>query len=527
MRRTLAATSVALSLALSATPALVSAADEGAASRPATAQQSRAAEGAAHERATEALARAKALFGSTAGERSHGRAGGPHRDATLVLRDLSRGLDALSTAQRREARAILARPTQGPLEDQDSYSVRSVKKCQDNICLHWVNRSKDRPPSKAWALKMLALMNKVWDREVGGLGYRRPLSDDGRGGNNKFDVYLAQIGDRNLYGYCTPERTRPGLDIANGYCVLDNDFKEFAPTPPMAAAKATAAHEFFHAIQFAYDYAEDGWIMESTATWMEERVFDDVNDNRQYLPDSQLVEPAYPLDYISPASNSIYGNWVFFEFLSTSFGKGVVKRIWNKAGAFAGAPDMYSTQAIKHVLKSRGGFVKAYTRFVGANVLPAKFYPEGNSWPAALPPQVTLTSASRGAERGYDELLHMSSLTWRVNSSPSLTGSEFRLRIAVDGPALFRMPGAHVLLLRHDGSVKRYLVRLNDNGNGRLEVPFDYASVAAVYVSMVNASTRFKCGKRLPYSCNGLPIDDGQTVHGQPYWFTASVIEST
>jgi hypothetical protein len=36
--------------------------------------------------------------------------------------------------------------------------------------------------------------------------------------------------------------------------------------------KVTAAHEFFHAVQFAYDIGEDGWLMESTATWMEEHV---------------------------------------------------------------------------------------------------------------------------------------------------------------------------------------------------------------------------------------------------------------
>lgn len=530
MRRTLAATTVALSLALTATPALVSAAaDDGAGPRPAQLQPPRSAAGDAHERATQALERARALFSRTPAARGTSGNADAKGDATLVLRDLFSALDDLTPAQRREARAILARPTQGPNQDQDAYTVKSVKKCGGNFCLHWVKRSKDKPPSTTWALKMLALMNKVWKKEVGGMGYRRPLSDNGRGGNNKFDVYLAQLGDRNLYGYCAPERTKPGFKyIANGYCVLDNDFKEFAPTPPMDAAKATAAHEFFHAIQFGYDYLEDIWMMESTATWMEERVFDDVNDNRQYLLDGQLSEPWYPLDFYDDTSNSVYANWVFFEFLSTNFGKGVVKSIWNKAAAFAGAPDMYSSQAIKQVLKSRGGFVKTYSRFAGANVLPKAFYPEGRSWPSS-PTQgpITLTSASRDTSGGNPEMLHMSSLTWRVNSSPTLTGSQFRLRVAVDGPAQFRMPGAHVLVAKHDGSVKRYLVKLNSNGNGALEVPFDYANVGSVYVTLVNASNRFNCGKSYPYSCNGLPIDDGHTFHGQPYKFTASVIESS
>jgi hypothetical protein len=219
---------------------------------------------------------------------------------------------------------------------------------------------------------------------------------------------------------------------------------------------------------------------------------------------------------------------VFFEFLSTSFGKRVVRTIWNKAGAFAGAPDMYSTQAIRKVLLSRGGFTKAYSRFAGANILPAKFYPEGRAWPSVElgAPTFTLTSASRETgERGNPELLHMSTQTWRVNSSPSLTGSRFRLDVQVDGPAKFRMPGAHVLVAKQNGRVKRLLVKLGDNGNGTIQVPFDFATVASVYVSLVNASTRFSCNRRYVFSCNGLPIDDGQSFHGQPYKFSASVVE--
>ena len=101
-----------------------------------------------------------------------------------------------------------------------------------------------------------------------------------------------------LYGYCAPERTTTASTwAASGYCVLDDDFarSQFGQQP-ILSLKATAAHEFFHAVQFAYDYAEDGWFMEATATWMEERVFDDVNDNRQYLPAGQLGVPGRPLD---------------------------------------------------------------------------------------------------------------------------------------------------------------------------------------------------------------------------------------
>ena len=46
------------------------------------------------------------------------------------------------------------------------------------------------------------------------------------------------------------------------FCVLDNDFAraQFGRAP-MDTLRVTAAHEFFHAIQFNYDYREDRWLI--------------------------------------------------------------------------------------------------------------------------------------------------------------------------------------------------------------------------------------------------------------------------
>ena len=52
----------------------------------------------------------------------------------------------------------------------------------------------------------------------------------------------------------------------------------------------TAAHEFFHAVQFAYNAFQDSWLLESTAAWVEDEAFDSVNDNYQYLRSSALTD---------------------------------------------------------------------------------------------------------------------------------------------------------------------------------------------------------------------------------------------
>jgi hypothetical protein len=529
MRRKLSACLVAqvtvLGLALSAMPALGASAAGG--SSPVAAQDP-AAGSTARDRATAALEQALALFsGDKAADRNGGvRSSGSGADASLVMRDLVLAKDDLSPAQRKVAQSILARPTDGSNDQYgDGYTVPSVKKCKGNFCVHWVTSTTDAVPSQDWANAMLNLMNKVWKKEVKKLGYRHPVSDRGRGGNNKFDVYLANIGDAALYGYCAPERNKPGFEwVYDGYCVLDNDMAEF-PLDPMDSAKVTAAHEFFHAIQFGYDVGEDPWLLEATATWMEERIFDDINDNRQYLPAGQVQDSLTPLDYFISGGSNSYGNWAFFEFLSKRYGNGIVQKIWNKASAYTGAPDFYSTQAITNVLKSKGGFRHNYAQFASANVLPAKFYPEGANWPPTdLEDVYTLSRDDRRTGKHGIRLLHMTSDSWRVTNDDTLRNRKWYLKVKIDGPASYRMPAAYVLVSKKHGFDKRF-VKLNGKGNGQVIVPFSSRKVKAVYVSLVNASTRFKCNKKYFFSCSGLPVDDGRSFRGQPYKFSASVIK--
>ena len=162
MRRSLAATLVALSLALTLAPAVVSAADEGKARATVPdASLARTAATTDSERATTALARAKALFGGTkSGEGrngGHGDKSGKNVDATMVMRDLFTSLDDLSPADRKVAHGILARPTDGASDPySDGYLVPSEKKCKGNFCMHWVTTTEDAPPSQTWVNQMLS-----------------------------------------------------------------------------------------------------------------------------------------------------------------------------------------------------------------------------------------------------------------------------------------------------------------------------------------------------------------------------------
>ena len=133
---------------------------------------------------------------------------------------------------------------------------------------------------------------QTWATEIGELGYRAPLSDlDSfeNGGDGRLDIYLADVGAEALFGWCTSDDPASYATYrVSAFCVIDEDYTNRAfGIDPLPALKATAAHEFFHAVQFGYDWLEDLWLMEGTAAWIEDEVFDGVNDNLRYARQAQ------------------------------------------------------------------------------------------------------------------------------------------------------------------------------------------------------------------------------------------------
>jgi hypothetical protein len=492
MRRTHVIAAVALTLSATVLPATATSASTSAEQhRPSAVGRDAAADRALH--------RADAVLdGDVGGE----------QDATLALRDLARALPSLDPAERQRAQALLARPTSQTDPYGDTYRAPSKRTCSTNVCVHWVSRTSDAPPSRAWVSRTMDIMKRTWAREVGSLDYRRPARDGGRGGDGKFDVYLKDVGSSGLYGYCAPERTtRNSKWTASGYCVLDDDFarSQFG-SPPINSLKATAAHEFFHAVQFAYDYAEDAWFMEATATWMEERVFDSVNDNRQYLRHGQLGAPGRPLDIFQDFGGAQYGNWVFFEYLSHRFKNTVVRTAWRRAAADGADRGFFSIQAVEAALPV--GFPGVFGKYAAANTAPSRFYAEGDHWKAAPPARRhELTGTDREAGSSF-RIDHLASKNVRIKPGAGTDGSGWKLEVTVGGPPSGTSPVANVLFRRPDGSVARRSVPLD---GAAVQVPFD----RGVTITLANASTRYNCGEGTAYSCRGIPRhDDRQFTYG-------------
>ncbi|WP_220793700.1 MXAN_6640 family putative metalloprotease, partial [Nocardioides stalactiti] len=341
------------------------------------------------------------------------------------------------------------------------------------------------------------------------LGFRPPPADGRRGGDGRFDVYLVDVGERGLFGYCTPERRVRGERFAaSSYCVLDDDFarRQFG-TGSMASLRVTAAHEFFHAIQFGYDFREDPWLLESTATWVEETFADGVDDNRRYLPYGTVARPGVPLDAFSNDRYAHYGTWAWWEFLADRYGEGVVRAVWRRADSVGRGPDLSSVDALEAVLDRHAGLPRTLTSYVVANLSPADHYAEGAQWPSARVGRAAELDRDRRAVTRRARVDHLAARHVAFAPTRALRGDRWRLRVEVAGPR--RRTAVRVAVVRTDGRHVERVVRLGRSGDGETTVRFSSREVVQVIVSLVNTSARYDCRRETQLACAGKPLDDG------------------
>ena len=462
----------------------------------------------AADAAREALERAEAAL-SRPGTTSPGTKESP----TLALLDLRRAYPNLTRPEQRQADRLLARPTNDgitdPILDWEAEESPDSPVCAEHVCVHWTDTETHAPPP-GWADTTLAEMEAVWESEVAQLGYRAPASDgtrgDGGGTTGLFDVYLSNLGPKGYYGYCASEKSVAGQPRRkSGYCALDNDYAEF-PLGPLPSLRVTAAHEFFHAIQFNYDVGEDKWLMEATATWMEERVADSVNDNRGYLKFGQLEKPARPLDTFEGLTH--YGNWLFFERFSAKYGVAAVRSLWNRLDAADGAPDQYSTQALKGFLNARGSSLPSfYGAFAAGNLIPERTYSEGAAYRASPFADTFKLKARRVTIRPQTKKLrHLASASYRFKAAKSLRSAR-KLKIIIDAPKRATSPVAVAYTHFQSGKITKKRIPLSRSGAGSAKVKFN-RRVTKVTLTLANASSRFSCNRGGVYSCDGIARDD-------------------
>ncbi|WP_028659413.1 MXAN_6640 family putative metalloprotease [Nocardioides insulae] len=433
------------------------------------------------------------------------------RDVTMLLRDLWLREDDLSASDRVAARSLNQRPAYDRTD------------CSNGVvCVHW-NTSGPNRASQAYVNQVVSTMGHV-HRTYRKAGYRSPKSDKGKGGNNLPDVYLQDVYNLGFYGYCTVDAgTQPpkGRWDVPAFCVLDNDYATAqygSRHTPLENLRVTAAHEYFHAVQFAYDATEDRWLMEGTAVWAEDEVYNGINDNRQYLRYSPLTSPRTSMDDASAKNGFMqYGDWIFFRFLSEQWGKQqggmpvIVRQIWQRADSSRGPRyDQYSSRAVSGVVRSKKTQLrKAFARFAAENRNPRATYREGRAgrYPAARPAGRTVLRPSKQTATRTYRINHLASATQRY--IPRKLNPHRSLRVSVDLPRRRIGTAAMVSVQRKGGAIQRRFIKINAQGNGSVAVPFNPRRVKHVEVTLANASTAMNCWRGTDLSCAGKAKNNG------------------
>jgi hypothetical protein len=356
-------------------------------------------------------------------------AGRSATDLTPLLRELAARLPSLKGSERRDARALLARPSDGPADPQGSgYTVPEAPaspSCSAHFCVHWVATSDDAPdladnnangiPDFVETTTTAAETSHSVENDQ--LGWREPKSDGTEGGSvGKVDIYLKQLGGTGIYGYSAPDPSQPneGDNSLYAYLVLDNDFQksEFpqyeSPTTPL---EVTLAHEYNHVLQFGIDFNQDTWMFESTAVWMEGKVFPAAFDYLQYLPGwvQLTAKPLTSFNGTNPNDRGnvkVYGSSVWNKWLDARYGPNVIRNAWESS--LVTKPASFAVAAYDRAIRgSEGGvgFGAEFDRFAAAT---AEWQAANSGFPeGALYPDVTRAgSASVNGTGGTVSLNH-------------------------------------------------------------------------------------------------------------------------
>jgi Family of unknown function (DUF6055) len=307
------------------------------------------------------------------------------RELSPALAQLYAALPALSSSDRTVAEAILARPNDGRQDPADTHKWSGTEssnspKCTAHFCVHYTTNSGPDNSTGTYAQQMANLFEtQVYPCENGtaptacggtpGLGWRDAAPDGIPAGDNRVDIYIEDLyTNERVYGYVAVDPGQPqDPSVAHSaYMVMDKDYTRYGDgtaASGLAAEQVTAAHEYNHVLQNAYDYLEDSWMFEATAVYMEDKVYPGNNDYLHYV-DAWTANTKQPLTAFPQTNLKAYGSAVWNHWLDHRFGAGAIRNAWEQSvGAADFAPGAYSA-AIAAL--GGGGFSDEFDRFAAA-----------------------------------------------------------------------------------------------------------------------------------------------------------------
>lgn len=217
-----------------------------------------------------------------------------------------------------------------------------------NFRIHYTTQGRDAV-TQEYLDALVAAAEEVWDIEINQMGWPPPPSDNGAGGDNRYDFYIMDLigSGEGALGITSPESfvgdhpATPEIETnaSTSYILVENDMQDVSRqshATDISLMRATVGHEFHHAIQFGYDAAEpNGWFFEATATWMETAAMGKDEDATGYVDVSYSYPEICFATSSDPEGGAIrYGDWTFIEMLSLDYGMTAVQDLWRQIANF-------------------------------------------------------------------------------------------------------------------------------------------------------------------------------------------------
>ena len=449
---------------------------------------------------------------------------------TDELRDLTAALPSLSGADRRRARALLARPPADKGQDREPFGAEWPNAATEmthetaNFIVHWPDLPCTAPaqgcdePDLAdtdplngipdYIDEVAFAAEKSFTDQNGALGWPAPKPDGGRGGNDKIDVYVADIckepNGACIFGYANTDdpsgQCRQAPFRCFAYLVLDNDYNvdEFGYANPDIPLHVTTAHEYNHILQFRLDTRQDGWMFESTAVWSEEQVFPDDDDWLAYLDVWKRTSGKPITSFNAGGGLRVYGSgvWNHWLHLGAGYGPQVVLDAWQSSRKTD--PKDFAVAAYDRAIRRNGGrgFSQEFGRFAAATaewrVLDGDFPGADMNQPdEAQFPDVKRRGRLRPGRKA--EVFTLDHAAYRLLAVKP--GAADDLELKVRAPRGVR---AAIALVRREGSplngkirTKREFARKGGRLSVRLREVEDASRITAV---VVNADGRLRKG---------------------------------
>lgn len=240
-------------------------------------------------------------------------------------------------------------------------------------------------------------------------GFRQPLRDGmvaSNGGDARFDVYLLDFARSSDGAFRVDDCPAAEGERCIGYMVQENDFVGYGYPSLSEATRILGSHEYFHAVQAAYDSNQSVVVSEATAVWATEQ-YDPASDDFENFIGAYLSRPDRSLDSAppGPVPASAYGTAIFFRFLTERHDPALVKGLWEhleNAHGFDSEPADKANPTwlvqLDALLRAdyQSSFATAFEQFSTWNLYtgpaadPSKSYANGAQYPA---PAFTTVSA--------------------------------------------------------------------------------------------------------------------------------------